>query len=533
MATNGEWKILLIDDEADILAVTGLLLEDAGYRVLTAENGEAGLKCCERFGPQIVVTDVRMPGIDGLEVLEKVKERYPDTEVIVATAFGEMALAIRALRLDASDFITKPIHNDALLVALERARQRYTNSKKLQDYTRFLEEGWDEATRELLETFAYQKNLIAGSMDGIVGCDAKDTVVTFNPSMEKLLGYKPNEVVGTKSMEHFFPKDGINAFKRDLDADGYGGPGRLLVYETALVDRSGNLVPVQISATALGKAQRSDGLVCFVRDLKEIRRLEARMADQARILHQDKMMSLGRLAASVVHEINNPLAGVLNYSRLMARILARGPLAGEQQEKFTRYLDLVAKETDRCSRIVSNLLAFSRKSPISREKADLTQIIQRAVLLSRHKLELENIDLTLEVDGGLPAIEADVNQLQQCLINLIFNAVDAMPDGGKLTIAAHGRSPSGRVEIVMQDTGTGIAPADLPHIFEPFFTTKKEGFGVGLGLSTTYGIIEHHGGSIKAHSQEGRGTRFTISLPIHGEGGKVGKEAAIHGSDAS
>jgi PAS domain S-box-containing protein len=517
MADNGNWKILLIDDEADILDVTGLLLKDAGYRVLTAANGETGLSVCQKSTPQIVVTDVRMPGIDGIKVLEVIKDLYGDTEVIVATAFGEMDLAIKALRLDASDFITKPIHSDALMVALERAKQRYTSRKKLQDYTVFLEEGWNDTTRELMETFEYERNLIASSMDGILGCDHDDLVVTFNPSMERLLGYSQKEIRGLFYLEQLFGGEALQRFKADLYGGGHGGVDRLLVYETFLKDRQAASVPVQISATVLYQGEKRDGLVCFIRDLQEIRRLEAQMADQARILHQDKMMSLGRLAASVVHEINNPLAGVLNYSRLMTRILKKGPLNEERQSKFIRYLDLVETETDRCSQIVSNLLAFSRKSPIRRESVTIEEIIRRAALLSRHRLELQNISLELEIEAGLPRVEVDINQLQQCLINLIFNAVDAMPEGGRLVIGGRKRTHPSRVELIVSDNGTGIAESDLPHIFEPFFTTKEEGFGVGLGLSTTYGIIQHHGGEIEVASRPGEGTTFTICLPAQGE----------------
>ena len=130
------------------------------------------MKACARFSPQIVITDIRMPRMDGIAVLKQIKTDCPDTEVIVATAFAEMALAVKALQLDASDFITKPINDDALMVSLERAQQRYQTREKLKNYTRFLEQGWDEATLELMETYEYQQKLIESSMDGILGCNA-------------------------------------------------------------------------------------------------------------------------------------------------------------------------------------------------------------------------------------------------------------------------------------------------------------------------------------------------------------------------
>jgi signal transduction histidine kinase len=238
------------------------------------------------------------------------------------------------------------------------------------------------------------------------------------------------------------------------------------------------------------------------------------MADQSRVLHQDKMMSLGRLAASVVHEINNPLAGVLNYLRLMIRQTEKMPATDPLRPQFLRYLELSESETARCSHIVSNLLSFSRLRPPAMDRVPLAELVERSAVLSRHKLELSNIALVLDVEPGLPDLYGDINQLQQCLINLVFNAVDAMPEGGRLTISAHKDADRGLALIQVSDTGQGIAPEDLPRIFEPFFTTKKDGYGVGLGLSTVYGIVDRHGGRIRVESRLGEGARFTLELPI-------------------
>ena len=255
------------------------------------------------------------------------------------------------------------------------------------------------------------------------------------------------------------------------------------------------------------------GFVCFFRDLRSIRRLEREMEDQAKVLHQDKMMSLGRLAASVVHEINNPLAGILNYIRLMLRVVNRGSCSPEQMDKFKKYLELVESETGRCSNIISGLLAFSRKTPPEFKNIDVRDLLQRSILLSQHKLELSNIELITEIGGELPCIKGDINQLQQCVINLIFNAIDAMPEGGKLWITAGYDVSEDVVTVTVTDSGIGIAPENIPYLFEPFFTTKKEGYGVGLGLSTVWGIMEHHGGTVKVESKPGEGAAFQLKLP--------------------
>jgi len=513
MASTSDWKIVLIDDEEDIREVLTISLRDAGYEVDSAADGATGLKLCEATSPQIVITDIRMPGIDGLQVLESLKKKYSDIEVIVATAFGEMDLAIRALQLDASDFITKPISDEALYLALKRAKERFNSRKQLKDYTALLEKENAETSQQLLKSIAFQRNLIESSMDGILGCDGNDTVVTYNQSMEQMLGYPKEDVLHKMTFQQFFPAGGLAHFYEEFSGSAYSGKDRLILYETTLLNKSGSEIPVQVSASLLLDQGRKNGLVCFCRDLGEIRKLEREVADQARILHQDKMMSLGRLAASVVHEINNPLSGILNYLRLMSRVLHQGSLSEDRKEKFERYLELVVNETTRCSQIVSSLLSFSRISPPAFGQVQIDELLNRCILLSRHKLELSNIRFEPSIPASLPPVAGDSNQLQQCVINLIFNAIDAMPAGGTLNLDCRHDIDRDRVIVIVKDSGRGIPNEDLAHIFEPFYTTKKEGYGVGLGLSTVYGIIEQHKGNITVESRSGEGAAFIIELP--------------------
>ncbi|MFC1821441.1 response regulator [Thermodesulfobacteriota bacterium] len=509
-----DWKILFLDDEEGIRKVVSITLEDAGYTVYTAPEGNAGLNICREKSPQIVITDVRMPGMDGIEVLRKIKEEDPNKEVIVVTGFGDMELAVRALQFDASDFITKPIQNEALLVALERAKERFTNRRELHDYTVLLEEKWMDTAEELARTFNYQENLIESSIDGILGCNREGQVVIYNKSLEKMLGYGKDEVERKFTFEQFFPVGAAEQFREDLQSDQCGGQNRLILYETNLLGKEGDQVPVQLSASVLFEGDEAAGLVAFLRDLRELRMLEQQFSDQTRLLQQHKMMSLGRLAASVVHEINNPLAGILNYLRLMSKILKRGSPSHEHMEKFKRYINVVEHETTRCSEIVSNLLAFSRKSELKFTEINIDELLTKSLMLSQHKLDLQNIQIKSELDSNLPKVWGDFNQIQQCLINLIFNAIDSMPKGGTLTLGSSWDMNKDFVEILVGDNGNGISDEDLPHIFDPFYTTKMEGKGLGLGLSTVYGIIDRHKGTINVNSQLGKGSVFTIKLPV-------------------
>ncbi len=507
-----DWKVLLIDDDPGIRKILRITLEDAGYEVLTAEDGETGLRMNFEECPDIVITDVRMPGMDGIEVLRKIKAYDPDKEVIVTTAFSEMELAVKALQLNASDFITKPISDSALMVALERAKDRYRNRRTLQDYTTLIEERWMETSEELAKTFNFQKMLIDASIDGIIACDKEGKVIVFNRSMEQMLGYSREEVIGNLRLEEFFFPGEAEKFRYSLSSEAYGGRNRLFLFETLLAGKNGITIPGQISATLLYQENVEVGLVAFFRDLREIRKMTQQFEDQTRLLHQDKMISLGRLAASVVHEINNPLSGILNYTRLMIKILGRGSLSEDAVKKFEGYLSLMESELSRCSKIVSNLLTFSRKSKLEFSEVQVNDLMTRCITLSEHKLTLQNIRIEAKIQEGVPPVLGDFNQLQQCMINLIFNAMDAMPDGGVLTIETSYDPGKETVSILVGDTGCGIDRKELPYIFDPFFTTKKEGKGLGLGLSTTYGIIDRHKGTISVESEVGKGTVFVVKL---------------------
>jgi PAS domain S-box-containing protein len=507
-------KLLVIDDDESIRKVLTVTLRDAGYQVLTAEDGESGLKIFAEEGPEIVLCDLRMPGKDGISVLKEIKARDPEKEVIVITAYADMDLAVKALQLKASDFITKPVSTTALEVALQRAEERLDLTRELREYTELIEKRWLDTAEELAKTYQFQKNLIESSIDAIIGYDPQGKVIIFNKAAEAVLGYRKETVLGKLTIDHFFPPGKYDELKEKLYSSDYGGQNRLTLYETSLVAISGQLIPAQFSGAVLHESEEEIGSVAFFRDLREIRRLEQQFADQARLLHQDKMISLGRLAASVVHEINNPLAGVLNYARLMLKILKKGPVTEEYRDKFSNYLNLMENETDRCSKIVSNLLAFSRKSELDFSNVPINELVEKCLMLSGHKLRLANIATEKKLQERLPRIRGDYNQLQQCVINLIFNAIDAMPKGGKLKVATSYNASDRNLNIRVSDTGCGIDKNDLPRIFEPFFTTKSEGQGLGLGLSMVEGIVERHKGSIEVTSEVGKGTTFTIKLPI-------------------
>ena len=516
MKRKENWKLLLIDEDDEARQALSAFLEDADYSVLSVADGESGVELCREESPQIIITEIDLPGIDGIEVLKSIKEVSPSSEVIVTSAYNEIETALKSFRLDAADFITKPMNEDTFRAALERAKKRYNIQRKLQDYTAFLEKRWMDTSEELAKIFNFQERLIESSIDGIIGCDYDRKIIIFNNSMEQMLGYSKDMVSGKMFFYQLFSSREWEKFQDQLYSEELGGEDKLFLSESTLISRKGEKIPVRLSAQVLFQENEEIGLVAFFRDLRKVKRLKQQFLDQAQYLHQDKMISLGKLAASVVHELNNPLTGILNYVRLMIKILGRDSLSTEQIHKFQRYLDLVGSEVSRCSDIVSNLLAFSRKPKLEFSEVNINDLLEKSLLLSKYKLTLQNIRIKTDLHPKIPEVLGDFNQLQQCLLNLIFNAADAMPDGGSLTLDSIFFPHKGLVEMKVTDTGRGIAREDLSKIFDPFFSTKKEGQGLGLGLSVVYAIIDRHKGTISAESTPGKGTVFTITLPVKG-----------------
>ncbi|MBT7260981.1 MAG: PAS domain-containing protein [Desulfobacula sp.] len=233
-----------------------------------------------------------------------------------------------------------------------------------------------------------------------------------------------------------------------------------------------------------------------------------------RLLHQDKMASLGKLSSSVVHEINNPVAGILNLVMLSKRILKEDGVDQKNIDQFLQYLELMESETRRISRIVSNLLVFARQSKIELVKFDLNDLIEQTLLLNANLLKLNNIHILEELEYNLPLIQGSEDQIKQVLMNLISNAVESMTNSRKkrLTIKTFSKQNQSSIGLMIKDTGPGIPKNIVSKIFEPFFTTKKKGKGVGLGLSVVYGIIQDHGAKIYVDSNPDEGTCFSITL---------------------
>jgi two-component system NtrC family sensor kinase len=316
-------------------------------------------------------------------------------------------------------------------------------------------------------------------------------------------------------------------------------PIHRLMEASAAVGRMELDRPIEIDSSRelWSLAASLDGMRCRLRDaVGEINRaaleLEAKVAErtaqlqqaQRRLLQADRLASLGQLAASVAHEINNPLSGVLNYSALMGRILEEDGVPRERVPEFRGYLDRVTEQTSRAGRIVSDLLSFSRRSKPHRAPCDLAGIVRATLGLVSHKLRLLSVEVETRLDEGLPFLPCDASQMQQVVLNLVMNGAEATRPHrrGRLVIATR-RSEDGESAVLeVTDDGEGIPKEVVDRIFDPFFSTKDDGKGVGLGLAVVYGIVESHGGRIEVRTEAGRGTTFEVTLPLVSEGAPEG-----------
>ncbi len=264
-------------------------------------------------------------------------------------------------------------------------------------------------------------------------------------------------------------------------------------------------------AQSLGKAEHENRV--WSQTLEK--RVEQKTAELKQIHEQiiqiEKMASLGKLSATVAHELNNPLEGILNYSKLISKRLKKAESTPAIQSALDD-MELVIDEVQRCGNIVKNLLLFSKRQVGEFGLVPIAEVVNKAVRLMQHHFKISNVNFQVEITDPEATLMCDENQIQQALVALFVNAVEAMPNGGDLKLAVSCEA-SGGIRMDMSDTGTGIVTEDIPHLFEPFFTTKKQGKGVGLGLSVVYGILERHDGKISVQSEPGKGTVFTLTFP--------------------
>jgi len=500
-------KLLVIDDEASTRDLLKISLESDGYTVFTAEDGPKGLEIFAAENPAIVLTDLKMPGMDGIEVLRKIKEQSPDAEVIVITGHGEMNLAIQALQLEASDFINKPISDESLAVALRRAEEKIWLRQRLNEYTEDLEKMIKETSDELVKRHEFEHNLIETSIDGIIANDRQGNIIIFSEGAERIYGYTREEVLSKIHVTQLYPEGVAKHIKKMIYSDEYGGPGRLINYEVEVLTKTGEMVPILLSATLLYEKGDEVATVGYFKDVREIKRLEQEL------VNSERMAAVGQTIAGIAHGVKNILHGM----KLGAYMIDLG-LEKQKMESLHKGWNLVRKNIDRIAKMTKDMLSYASTTPPVPELCSLNDIVDEVCELMADEAKARGIRLVRELDPSSPQVNADPEGIHTCLLNLVTNAIEAFPKDvteGQVTVSSRDGAESG-MHLQVKDTGKGMSREVQERIFLDLFSTKGAR-GTGLGLAITKKIVQEHGGVIEVDSEPNKGSCFTIILPQSNE----------------
>jgi PAS domain S-box-containing protein len=394
---------------------------------------------------------------------------------------------------------------EACLYAYPRLDGERLESLVLMDFELPILEGLEG---RLQRSNAFLRNLLQSAVDGIIAADMTGKILIFNDAASEISGYSTEEALRSLDIRDVYPADGAKKIMAKLRSEEHGGKGKLKSYQVDVVGKDGHRIPISLNAAIVYEGQREVATIGFFHDLRETLRMKKELEKtQVQLMQAEKMASLGKLAAGVAHQLNNPLGGITLFAKL---VLEDYDLEEGAQEDLNRIL----RDAERCKDTVKELLEFARQTRHEMRPHDINRAISRTLFLLENQSLFQNIEIVKQLDDSLPEITGDIQQLNHVFMNIVLNAAQAMEGNGRLTIRTALSEDRGRVVVDIADTGPGIPDDVLPHIFEPFYTTKEEGKGTGLGLSMVYGIIENHRGTIKATSHVGEGTTFRVELPL-------------------
>jgi len=527
-------KVLIVDDNpADLEFVAGALA-DMGYRLATETDAIRALKRFEDEGPwHLVISDLKMPGMDGLTLLKKIKARDPLTETIIITAHADTSSAVEALGLGAFSYLAKPLHHQELRHSVGQAVERVRLGAEQRRLIRELEER-DARRRREIATIASigdalsrtgramelsddlvrkiatalgaegvvlflldeaRNELVLTSHEGLPQAIVDELALRRLPAAECTMGC-PLLIEENASLDQWpctgvFRAAGVNSF--------------LAVPVTSQQELIGCLVALtltrRVRVFTLEEREFLEAIGYLIGNALAARRKEQQARDA------EKLAAVGELAAGVAHELGNVLAivgGSVQF--LLANMDVAAP--------FREHLEVIHRNVAGGDRIIKGLLSFARPSPPSLEATNIESVLERACALLQGEMANARVILSRHYAPNLPQVVADGQQMQQVFLNILLNAIQAMPRGGLLTLRTFTEPPDppwAGVRVEIADTGAGIPAEYLHRVFDPFFTTKQG--GTGLGLSVSHRIVAGHGGELRVKSQEGRGTRFTVRLP--------------------
>ncbi|MBL0349871.1 MAG: response regulator [Elusimicrobia bacterium] len=527
-------QILVVDDEPGFRALLSLELSKRGHRVTTAENGLEALEQCRRNEFQLVISDVKMPKMGGLEFLEALKRDSPATEFIITTGYGTVETAVAAMKKGAYDFIQKPYNLPELLALVEKALEKGELRAMVGVY---------EASKEVFKSVKLD-TLLPAIMEWtvkILGADDASLMLvddTGKLRLEASTGLPEDHRRGVE-IRLGEGVDGRAAQWREpvLISGALWQDPRFADLRVQRDIKSSIVYPLVLEGELLGvlnanRTKREDpfsGSSLFsmtilgsqiaqaVYNARLYKKLEGHVEElktaytdlrntQAQLIQSEKMAALGVLSAGVGHELNNPLSTVIGMAQFL---LEGGGMSSDQRED----VEMILRQSQRCANIVQSLLDFSRKSEPRKTPTDLAGVVDCVLRLVRGDFLKEGLTIDAAYDPETPRVNADPDQLHQVFLNAATNARQSMEGrpGGALTVTV-GREGN-KAAVAFRDTGCGIPSEIQAKIFDPFFTTKKPGQGTGLGLSISLGIVKEHEGEIRVESRPGAGAEFRFLFP--------------------
>lgn len=512
--------LLVVDDEPGIIESLKWGLELESHTVHTATSGLQALQCLRDHPIDILITDLRMPGMDGLELLREAKGLRQELQIIMITAHGDIDSAIKALDGGASGYLLKPPNMQELEIHIERCLEKIELRRSLFQRTADLE-------AEVIMRRQTEQNLVHAKeyTDSILS-SLIDILIVFSPDgvIEKvnrpdLLGYSENELIGT-SIKLIFHESGF-LDKTKLDA--LFQSGIILNTKTTLETKKGSLVSSLLSGTVLRK--QKSGMVSFVllaRDITEHEKEQTKIKEQeALLIHAGRLTAMGEMASSISHEINQPLAIIRMWSQSLGKDIKRGTT---NPESLLHTAEELMRQVDRATTIITHMRSFAardRGTESNREPIDVTVPFRDAFLFFNEQFRLHSIAINIEIEESLPKVCIHANWFEQIMVNLLSNARYAVDERGEndpqykkeIVVRLLQKKEQNALVLEVEDNGIGMTKEEQNRCLEPFFSTKKVGKGTGLGLHIIHGIVQEIKGTIHVESAINKGTKFQVFMP--------------------
>jgi len=509
-------KILIVDDDPSICNMFERFLTTNGYEVRTSNDGQEALFLLRSEFFNLIVLDIRLPGIDGLSLLSKIKNFSPDTEVIMITGYWNMETAVQSFKLGAYDYLTKPIELNLLLQVVKKTLEKQTlefekrhlmaeiNFKNtLLEKQRDLLEGKliedDQRIFRLIKQGLFTKKLFEKVIEslplGAMVIDREGRVLMCNKVQEIFSGISRDSLLGKNLLQDPLPID-LKPWQ-EMAKDFLSSKS----YELKVVDQrpEKNRILSITRSSLMDEKGSPTSFVFLSADITNEKRIEEQ------IIQSEKITALGQLATNLAHQIRNPLAIIGSATQYCME--KRG-----EENGLKRYFKIIYRNVQNANKIISELLDFAKPKLLEFKQNDVNQILIELYRLIKADFLKNRIRILRRFDRYLPKVLCDKESLKQVFFNLFMNSKEAMPKGGVISIITKYNSQDQTVEIIIKDTGKGIPKKHMPNIFNPYYTTKEK--GTGLGLSIVHRIITDHHGQILSESKEGKGTKMTILLPI-------------------